>query len=121
MWLFMATLLIYFAYFKGWIFANFENISPLEAHILLSKSNNIIVVDVRSEKEFKKDHIEGAILIPLKDLEKSNIPSKKLLVYSERGEESVEASRILAKRGFEVLNLEAVVVFWNRAGYDVVD
>ena len=46
---------------------------------------------------------------------------KKTLVYSERGEVSVEASRILAKRGFEVLNLEGGVVFWIRAGYKVVN
>jgi len=123
MWLFMAALLGYFAYFKGWIFADFENISPLEAHKLLASSNQITLIDVRSKKAFEKDHIAGAISVPLESFSQRSlsevevIDEKKLLVYSERGEGSVEASRILSKRGFEVLNLEGGVVFWIRAGY----
>ena len=120
----MAALLSYFAYFKGWIFADFENISPYKAHDLLSSSNKIIVVDVRSEEAFKKDHIKGAISVPFEilDIHKRLVNSKrKILVYSERGEVSVEAARLIAKRGFEVLNLEGGVVFWIRAGYEVVD
>ena len=119
----MAALLSYFAYFKGWIFADFENISPLKAHSLLSKSNNIIVVDVRSEKEFEKDHIKGAISVPFDVLDIHNRfvnSQRKILVYSERGELSVEAARLIANRGFEVLNLEGGIVFWIRAGYEVV-
>jgi len=119
----MVALLSYFAYFKGWIFSDFENISPKEAHALLSKSNDIIFVDVRSKEAFEKDHIKGAISIPLESFSHQSLrlrsvnDEKKLLVYSERGEVSVEASRILSKRGFEVLNLEGGVIFWIRAGY----
>jgi rhodanese-related sulfurtransferase len=127
MWLVMAALLMYFAYFKGWIFADFENISPLDAHTLLQKSNNIILVDVRSKESFEKDHLAKAISVPIENLDsffshqslrlRSVNDGKKLLVYSERGEVSGEASRLLAKRDFEVLNLEGGVVFWIRAGY----
>ena len=120
----MAALLTYFAYFKGWIFANFENISPQEAHALLAEPNEIIIVDVRSSEEFIEDHIKGAISIPFEilDIHTRLVKSKrKILVYSERGEISVEASRLIAKRGFEVLNLEGGVVFWIRAGYEVVN
>ncbi|CAA6811111.1 MAG: Rhodanese domain protein [uncultured Sulfurovum sp.] len=116
----MAVMLAYFAYFKGWIFNDFENISPKIAHHLLKKSSDITIVDVRSKKEFEKDHLKGALSLPLDTLEEVNINAKKVLVYSERGERSVEASRILAKKGFEVLNLEGGVVFWIRAGYEVV-
>ena len=115
----MAGLLGYFAYFKGWILNDFKNVSPQEAYVLLQNDNNITFVDVRSQKEFEKDHIEGAISIPLEFLSKHNISSEKLLVYSERGEISVEASRILAKRGYKVLHLKGGVVFWIRAGYEV--
>lgn len=115
----MATLLIYFAYFKGWIFANFKHISPQTAHHLLAKPKNITLIDVRSHKAFEKDHIKNAISIPLAQINEEKISSKQLLVYSERGEDSVEASRLLSKRGFEVLNLEGGVVFWIRAGYEL--
>jgi len=119
----MATMLAYFAYFKGWIFADFENISPQKAHTLLNKSNNIILLDVRSKNEFQKDHIKGAIHIPREiwDVPNSYLNSERMtIVYSERGERSVEASRILAKRGFKILNLEGGMIFWIRAGYEVV-
>ena len=118
----MAMLLGWFAYFKGWIFNDFKNISPQEAHKLLQNSNNILLLDVRSQKEFDKDHIEGAMYIPREvwDISNSYVNSERItIVYSERGERSVEASRILAKRGFKVLNLEGGVVFWIRAGYEV--
>jgi len=117
--LLMALMLGYFAYFKGWIVKEFENVSPQEAYALLQNDKNITFVDVRSKKEFEKDHIKGAVHVPIKSLEQFE-SSKKLLVYSERGERSVEASRILTKRGFEVLQLEGGVVFWIRAGYEVV-
>ena len=116
----MAMMLVYFAYFKGWIFNDFQNISPRDAYVLLEKSSDILIVDVRSKEEFFKDHLSKAISIPLEELEDKVIESQKLLVYSERGERSVEASRVLAKRGFQVFNLEGGVVFWIRAGFEVV-
>lgn len=116
----MAGLLGYFAYFKGWILSDFENLSPQEAYSLLEQDQNITLVDVRSEKEFKKDHIKGAIHLPMDRVVSKKFEDKKLLVYSERGERSVEASRILAKHGFTVLHLKGGVVFWIRAGYGVV-
>jgi rhodanese-related sulfurtransferase len=121
MWLFMAALLGYFAYFKGWIFADFENISPLEAHALLQKSNDILLIDVRSKKAFDKDHLKGAKHIPLGEISSREIRNTELIVYSERGEDSVKAARILSRRGYVVWNLEGGVVFWIRAGYDVID
>ena len=117
--LLMAVMLGYFAYFKGWIVKEFENVSPQEAYALLENDKNITFVDVRSKKEFEKDHIRGAVHASMNTLETFE-SSKKLLVYSERGERSVEASRILTKRGFQVLQLEGGVVFWIRAGYEVV-
>ena len=117
----MAALLGYYAYFKAWIFADFENISPQEAYSLLTNSNDITLIDVRSKEAFQKDHIVNATSMPLAFLNEHNISAKRVLVYSERGELSVEASRLLAKRGFEVLNLEGGVVFWIRAGYEMVE
>ena len=123
MWLIMLALLGYFAYFKGWIFSNFKNISPQEAHRLLENSKDILIFDVRSQEEFNKDHIKGAMYMPryIWDVPDSYLnDNRTILVYSERGEKSVEAARILSKRGCHILNLEGGVVFWIRAGYEVV-
>jgi len=117
----MVMLLSWFAYFKGWVLKDFKNISPQEAHALLENSHNITLVDVRSKKEFDKDHLEGAVSFPLENLSELNVTASKLLVYSERGELSVDAARILSNRGYKVLNLEGGVVFWIRGGYKVVE
>jgi len=120
--LLMALMLGYFAYFKGWVFSDFKNVSPQEAYALLENDKNITFIDVRSKKEFEKDHIKGAISLPMEMVAIPNTYTsehKKVLVYSERGERSVEASRILSKRGYEVLNLKGGVVFWIRAGYEL--
>ena len=117
----MVMLLGWFAYFKGWIFANFTNISPQNVHELLSKPNKLLLIDVRSKEAFAKDHLENARNIPLEELEKAPIEDIEMIVYSERGEDSVNASRILSNRGYQgVYNLEGGVVFWIRAGYGVV-
>jgi rhodanese-related sulfurtransferase len=120
MWLIMAILLGYFAYFKGWIMGDFKNISPQEAYALFETSS-LRFVDVRSKKEFDKDHIRGATHIGLDDLAMAYklFEKETLLVYSERGERSVKAARILSEQGFKVFNLEGGVVFWIRAGYNI--
>jgi len=121
-WLLMAGLLAWFAYFKGWIFADFTNISPQDAHKWLSSPNKIVLIDVRSKKEFERDHIAGARHIPMSLIETESIRDGEILVYSERGERSVKASRILSRRGYQsVSNLEGGVVFWIRAGYKVTN
>ena len=119
MWLIMALLFGYFAYTQGWLERDFKNISPQEAHALLQRDNNISLIDVRSLKEFQKDHIVGALHAPMESLQTFPpfVEGKALVVYSERGERSMEASRILAKRGFRVLQHKGGVVFWIRAGY----
>jgi len=59
----MVALLGFFVYFKGRIFADFKNISLQKAHTLLAKSDNIVLLDVRSKKEFEKDYLKGTIHI----------------------------------------------------------
>ena len=55
-----------------------------------------IIIDVRSRREFRENHLKGAINIPLPEV-KRNIEryvkdkSKKILVYCEYGERSIRA------------------------------
>ncbi len=68
-------------------------------------NDNIIIIDVRSEKDFKTGHIENAINIPLEDLdnrinELNNYKDKEIIVYSATGKRSAEAAEKLVKSGF---------------------
>ena len=83
----------------------------------------MFLLDVRTPEEYSMGHIKGAHLIPLQELENrlDEIPKdQKILVYCRTGHRSAIASEILAKAGFEILNMEGGIVEWISKGYEVV-
>lgn len=123
-WLAMIGLLAYFAYTKGWIFANFESITPRQAYALLEKDSNVTLLDVRTPSEFKQEHIQGAQLIPLQVLGENlaklqDDKNKKIIVYCQIGNRSISASRILEKHGFTPLNVKGGIGAWKNEGLAV--
>ncbi len=78
----------------------------------MMKNSNIYLIDVRSSQEFDEGHLNGAINIPIynieKDIEKI-IKNKKeiIIIYCSSGYRSKKAKEILEKLGFEnVYNLK---------------
>lgn len=74
--------------------------------------NEYIPIDVRSRREFRENHLEGAINIPLPDV-KRNIENKiknknrKVLVYCQSGIRSAKAVEIMEELGYtQVYNLK---------------
>lgn len=123
-WILFIAILGYFAYSKGWIFSNFESITPKEAQALIQSGEQVTVLDVRTPDEFTKEHIEGAILIPLQTLDKNlaliaNVKNQKILVYCHSGNRSVSASRLLADNGFTPLNISGGITEWKAQGLSV--
>ncbi len=124
-WIAMVGLLFYFSYTKGWIFANFESITPQQAKILLEDDNNVTLLDVRTIEEFKTGHIRDAQLIPLSKLENNlnklqAVKNKKIIVYCRTGSRSVSASRILQKHGFTPLNVKEGIIGLIGAKMEIV-
>jgi rhodanese-related sulfurtransferase len=75
------------------------------------------LVDVRQPKEYEKEHIPGAKLIPLSQLE-DNLdqldPKKPTLVHCAIGGRSKIAAHKLADNGFEeVYNMSGGIKAWN--------
>lgn len=63
-------------------------------------SNGAVLIDVRNPEEFADGYIEGAINIPLLELDiNEKIKGKELLLYCESGMRSVEGIKKLAKLG----------------------
>jgi len=123
-WLLMLVMFGYFAFSKGWIFNDFENISIEEAKKIINQDKNLVILDVRSNAEYQRDYIAHAINIPFVKLEENlaqldSFKSKKILVYSERAIRSVKASRLLCEYGFDIIHLKGGMVFWIRKGYEV--
>jgi len=123
-WLLMSLMFGYFAFTKGWILNDFENISIDEAKALIEQDKSLVILDVRSKDEYQKDYIAHAINTPFVTLEQNvtqlnPFKSNQILVYSERGERSVKASRLLSQYGFDIIHLKGGMVFWIRKGYEV--
>jgi len=78
-----------------------------EAHQMLEEEPaEIILLDVRTEEEYKERHIPDAVNIPLSELESrigelDKYKSKKIIVYCKNGVDSRTASETLVANGFE--------------------
>lgn len=92
------------------LWKNYRKISEVEYSNIDLKQYTII--DVRSRREFSEGHINGAINIPLPELNK-NInryvasKNKNILVYCQKGSRSKRAAQILDDMGYtSVFNLK---------------
>ena len=89
------------------------------------KSQAPLVLDVRTPREFKLGHLQGALLIPVQRLrqrlgELSGHESVPILIYCATGNRSVVASKILMDAGFtRIINLKGGIAEWKREGYPV--
>lgn len=114
-WIVMVGLVVWFAYTKGWILANFQSIDAQKALTLLENDDNVTLLDVRTIAEYKEGHLRDATLIPLGALSENlgmlkQDKNKKIIVYCRTGSRSVTASRILQKHGFTPLNVKGGII-----------
>jgi len=121
----MAGLVFWFAYSKGWIFANFESIEAKQAIHLLENDDNVTLLDVRTIPEYKSGHLRDATLIPVQALSENlgmlkQDKDKKIIVYCRTGSRSVSASRILEENGFTPLNVKGGIIQLIGAGAELV-
>jgi len=124
-WTVMAGLLFWFAYSKGWIFANFESIDAKQAIVLLENDDNVTLLDVRTIQEYKEGHLRNATLIPVGVLSKNigmlkQDKNKKIIVYCRTGSRSVSASRLLKENGFTPLNVKGGIIQLMSLGVEIV-
>lgn len=84
----------------------YEQISQREAKSLMDNNKNIVILDVRTKKEFDEGHIKGAINIPVETI--GSIPPAQLrdkkqmiLVYCRSGRRSKMAAQKLGTIGYE--------------------
>src|ERR1017187_1032418 len=81
-----------------------HNVSPTDADKLLAEGG-VLLLDVRTQKEFQDGHIPSAHLIPLTDLPRrmTEITDKTqpILVYCGTGTRSAKAARLLYREGYK--------------------
>lgn len=72
------------------------------------KSNNYVIIDVRTNEEYNTGHLENAINIPYNEILSYNFDNEKtILVYCKSGTRSKKAYEILTEIGYNVYDLGA--------------
>jgi len=93
----------------------FRKISPVEAKNRLDAGEKILLVDVRTPKEYAEKHIPKSLLLPLDCLQREaaqKIPDKgaSVFVYCLTGRRSANGVKILTKLGYSnVYNMGAMM------------
>ena len=96
--------------------AAYQKISAEEAYEMMA-SQEIVVVDVRTQEEYDGGHIPNAILVPnesIGDDMPEALPDKEatLLIYCRSGRRSKEASEKLLKLGYKSIYEFGGVIDW---------
>lgn len=100
-------------------------VSPEQAANMLS-NKQAIMIDVREQSEWDEQHIEGAIFIPLDQVESrmSEIAQYKdspIIMQCRSGKRSKVAGGQLIDAGFtKVYNLDGGILAWNKQGLDTI-
>jgi rhodanese-related sulfurtransferase len=102
-----------------------NNMKPFYWNDINGLNGNSILIDVRSDKEFSKGHIPGAVNIPVDDIRNrlSDFPTdKKIYTYCAVGLRGYLAQRILRQRGFEdVYNLSGGYKTWEACNNEAAE
>jgi rhodanese-related sulfurtransferase len=66
------------------------------------------IIDVRSYQDYRRAHVKHAVHIDSSEIEKGRmekIRKQKLVLYCDRGGESLRMAKILSEKGFFVWNV----------------
>ena len=103
-----------------------DGIEPLSADELQRRleRGDVVVLDVRPEREYRAGHVAGARSAPLSELETlaATLPRRREIVAYCRGPYCVyadDAVRLLRSRGLKARRLDVGYPEWRRAGLPV--
>jgi len=101
--------------------ADIHLVSAKDLHDRVTGTDNIVLVDVRSQLEFEDGHIGGAVNIPAPDLRtryRELDPDKPTFLICGSGNRSSLGVSILKQRGFKYLhNVAGGMTGYSQAGY----
>ncbi len=99
---------------------------PVDRDALIGRiqKQTVTILDVRPKEEFEAGHIDGALSVPLNELEfmLGKLPAETEIVAYCRGPYcvlSVEAVQLLNRKGYHAVRLEEGVQDWRSMGLPV--
>lgn len=101
----------------------YQSYSPKDVGTFLMQDTSAVILDVRTPEEFSSEtgHLKNAKLIPVQELESrltelAPFKGKTIVTYCRTGHRSAQASTILSKNGFKVVNMDGGITAWNAEG-----
>ena len=83
--------------------------------------DQIVLVDVRETSEFDKEHIPGALLLPMSKFDPElfpSVPGKNVVLHCAIGKRSESAGKMLINEGYDkVLHMAGGIEAWKAAGF----
>jgi rhodanese-related sulfurtransferase len=102
----------------------YGDVTVEQAKQLIKEKPSLVTVDVRTVSEYDDGHIEGALNIPVQEIEdRLNELSKRdeILVYCRTGNRSSTAIEIMKENGFtKIYHMNRGITAWKEAGFPVV-
>lgn len=117
----LIALIAFYVIRKIILIKSIKHYSALEASQKLRKERNVVLLDVRTDTERKKNSIRGSYHIPITSIANSETELKKfkdaeIICYCQTGNRSLNAAAKLKKLGFNAANLRGGIIRWNAAG-----
>ncbi|MDP2193723.1 MAG: rhodanese-like domain-containing protein [Alphaproteobacteria bacterium] len=83
---------------------------------------HVCLIDVRTPAEYAAEHIDGALNIPLKDIEKHTLPVEKgeIVLYCRSGmrsQQALEKLSLLDDGDTKIYHLQGGLLAWKQAGF----
>lgn len=84
------------------------------------EDNEIVLVDVRETSEYEREHIAGALLLPLSSFDPDlfpTLPGKRIVIHCAVGKRSEAAGKMLLKEGHsDITHMTGGIDAWKAAG-----
>ena len=119
--------LLVIALMMGWFGEDGHVMTPAQVDSLRAQGNGIHLLDVRTREEFDGSlgHLDGAILIPVQELDErlaelEAYREDTVVVYCRSGNRSHHATVLLRSQGFKAFNMTGGMVQWNKEQRSVV-
>jgi len=96
---------------------------PLELHDMIERGENISIVDVRKEEDYRKGHIPGSINLPREKWDTleglSGNRTSVVYCYSQQCHLAAIACKHFAEGGYPVMELEGGFEAWQKCSLPV--
>lgn len=105
------------------VLSHANNLQDIDAETLKKWLDNqpVMLIDVREPGEYASEHIPGAKLMPLSNLNPGQIQptaDTKVVLYCQSGNRSKRAAQVFFDAGFEsIVQLQGGLPTWKTAGY----